>query len=279
MDHRAFSDPNTKCTNPRGVLHLGTDFTGHFHPWGCRKRWAACVRWTYYPRLPQNVSDMGLEINDFESAREHAVFPSRSIPWPSCGRIGGIPPRRSGRLTSRLAVCVQGARCLVLRYAIGRRWGRDRDPRGFCIARRGAACGFAGLVLLSRAWLAISRQIAAEPEPTTRPLACILALWSGPLLVAPPMFSNDIYSYAAQGELVSHHINPYLYGPGSWVRRHSPRWPRASGSTHLPRTGRCSAASRGRPSTSPAITCSFPLFSCACWRSWAWSSSRPFSRR
>jgi len=28
------------------------------------------------------------------------------------------------------------------------------------------------------------------------------------------MFSNDIYDYAAQGELVSHHINPYVYGPG-----------------------------------------------------------------
>jgi len=33
------------------------------------------------------------------------------------------------------------------------------------------------------------------------------------LLVAP-LFSNDAYSYAAQGELMSHHINPYLYGPG-----------------------------------------------------------------
>jgi hypothetical protein len=28
------------------------------------------------------------------------------------------------------------------------------------------------------------------------------------------MFSNDVYNYAAQGEMVSHHINPYLYGPG-----------------------------------------------------------------
>jgi hypothetical protein len=28
------------------------------------------------------------------------------------------------------------------------------------------------------------------------------------------MFSNDIYDYAAQGELVSRHIDPYVYGPG-----------------------------------------------------------------
>jgi alpha-1,6-mannosyltransferase len=32
--------------------------------------------------------------------------------------------------------------------------------------------------------------------------------------VAPPLFSRDVYSYAGQGEMVSHHISPYLYGPG-----------------------------------------------------------------
>src|ERR1019366_2825425 len=75
-------------------------------------------------------------------------------------------------------------------------------------------CGFAGIVLLSRAWLTISRRIAREPEPNSRCLVYILSFWSTPLLIAPPMFSNDIYSYAAQGEMVSHHISPYLYGPG-----------------------------------------------------------------
>jgi hypothetical protein len=34
-----------------------------------------------------------------------------------------------------------------------------------------------------------------------------------PLLLAPPLFSRDVYTYAAQGEMVSHHINPYSYGP------------------------------------------------------------------
>ena len=28
-----------------------------------------------------------------------------------------------------------------------------------------------------------------------------------------PLFSKDAHSYAAQGELMTHHINPYLYGP------------------------------------------------------------------
>ncbi len=104
------------------------------------------------------------------------------------------------------------------------------------------ACGFIGLVLLSRAWLTIVRRMAREPESHLGPLACILALWSAPLLVAPPMFSNDIYSYAAQGEMVSHHISPYLYGPGVlgatpfaslaqgvWINTPSPYGPLFSG--------------------------------------------------
>jgi alpha-1,6-mannosyltransferase len=76
------------------------------------------------------------------------------------------------------------------------------------------AGGFAGVVLICRSWLAIHHSLAREGETRTRWLALILAGWSVPLLIAPPMFSDDIYSYAAQGEMVSHHINPYLYGPG-----------------------------------------------------------------
>ena len=33
------------------------------------------------------------------------------------------------------------------------------------------------------------------------------------MLVIAPLFSRDVYSYAAQGEMVSHHMSPYLYGP------------------------------------------------------------------
>jgi alpha-1,6-mannosyltransferase len=75
-------------------------------------------------------------------------------------------------------------------------------------------CGFTGIVLLCRAWVEIARRVARETGQNPAPLGRVLALWSLPLLVAPPMFSNDIYSYAAQGEMVSHHISPYLYGPG-----------------------------------------------------------------
>ncbi len=39
------------------------------------------------------------------------------------------------------------------------------------------------------------------------------ALWALPMLVVAPLFSRDVYSYAAQGEMVSRHLNPYLNGP------------------------------------------------------------------
>jgi alpha-1,6-mannosyltransferase len=74
--------------------------------------------------------------------------------------------------------------------------------------------GFAGILLLCRAWLSVVGDVSRATEQRTGRLGAILALWAIPLLVAPPMFSNDIYDYAGQGELVSRHINPYLYGPG-----------------------------------------------------------------
>ena len=55
------------------------------------------------------------------------------------------------------------------------------------------------------------------------------AVWVVPLLVAPPLFSRDVYSYAAQGEMVTHGITPYQYGPstlgaGPFVTNVDPLW-------------------------------------------------------
>jgi hypothetical protein len=38
-------------------------------------------------------------------------------------------------------------------------------------------------------------------------------MWAAPMVVAPPLFSRDVFSYAAQGEMTSLKISPYLYGP------------------------------------------------------------------
>ncbi len=60
----------------------------------------------------------------------------------------------------------------------------------------------------------------------------VLAWWSLPLLFAPPIFSHDAYSYAAQGWLIHNGFNPYQaspsYLPGpfadqvAWMWRYTP---------------------------------------------------------
>ncbi len=72
---------------------------------------------------------------------------------------------------------------------------------------------YGGMLLLVKVWYDLARQLARRPGVRVRSLAIVGAIWILPLLVAPPLFSRDVYSYAAQGEMVSHHISPYLYGP------------------------------------------------------------------
>ncbi len=73
---------------------------------------------------------------------------------------------------------------------------------------------YGGLVLFMRVWYGLIRTLSQIKGVPVRKLVMVLALWIAPLLLAPPLFSRDIYSYAAQGEMMSHHISPYHYGPG-----------------------------------------------------------------
>ncbi len=69
----------------------------------------------------------------------------------------------------------------------------------------------AGLGLMAWAWLTVGRQVMAGLRP---PLLRMAAYWSAPLLLIPPLFSRDAWSYAAQGALVAKGYNPYDVGPG-----------------------------------------------------------------
>ena len=75
-------------------------------------------------------------------------------------------------------------------------------------------CVYGGLLLLTVAWLRLLRVTAARPGIPVRRVVGVLAVWMVPLLLAPPLFSRDVYSYAGQGEMVSHQVNPYHYGTG-----------------------------------------------------------------
>ena len=75
------------------------------------------------------------------------------------------------------------------------------------------AAVYGGLLLLIRVWWGMTRLYARCPGVAIKKMMWVFVLWSLPMLVIAPLFSRDAYSYAAQGEMVSHHMNPYLYGP------------------------------------------------------------------
>ena len=77
----------------------------------------------------------------------------------------------------------------------------------------GLVAVYGGLVLLARTWYGLWKTLLRRPGVPVRYLGMMLALWAVPMLVVAPLFSRDVFSYAAQGEMVSRHINPYNYGP------------------------------------------------------------------
>ncbi|MHB2029698.1 MAG: polyprenol phosphomannose-dependent alpha 1,6 mannosyltransferase MptB, partial [Acidimicrobiales bacterium] len=72
---------------------------------------------------------------------------------------------------------------------------------------------YGGLLLLMRVWLRLAEVMKLHAGVALKNLWWMLALWSTPMIVAPPLFSRDVFSYAAQGEMTAHNISPYLYGP------------------------------------------------------------------
>jgi len=72
---------------------------------------------------------------------------------------------------------------------------------------------YGGLLLLMRVWLRLAEVMKLHAGASLKQLWWTLALWSVPMIVAPPLFSRDVFSYAAQGEMAAHNISPYLYGP------------------------------------------------------------------
>jgi alpha-1,6-mannosyltransferase len=79
----------------------------------------------------------------------------------------------------------------------------------------GVVAVYGGMILFVRVWFGLYQTLRLRPGVPIRQLSYMLALWLVPLLVVAPLFSRDVFSYAAQGEMMSHHINPYRYGPGT----------------------------------------------------------------
>ena len=92
---------------------------------------------------------------------------------------------------------------------------------------------YLGIAVLLGAWLETIRAARADAQIQLRQLLLVLLAWVVPVLLAPPLFSRDVYSYAAQGQMVSKGLDPYLHGPsvlgtGPFLRLVDPMWRHAA---------------------------------------------------
>jgi alpha-1,6-mannosyltransferase len=94
-------------------------------------------------------------------------------------------------------------------------FGEPINPGDTFLMLPGVVAVYGGMILFVRVWFGLVQGLRQRPGAPIRALAGMLALWIVPLLLVAPLFSRDVFSYAAQGEMMSHHINPYNYGPGT----------------------------------------------------------------
>ena len=103
-----------------------------------------------------------------------------------------------------------------------------------------------GAVMMALAWLMLGRFALGNRRMSRSQLDRTLLLWMLPLLIAPPMYSKDVYSYLAQSQI----SRDWASTPTRWAR--PPGWgsttcspcrcPACGGRRRRP-TARCSCGS------------------------------------
>lgn len=71
---------------------------------------------------------------------------------------------------------------------------------------------YAGVGMLVWAWVRLGRDVLAGTA-TAQQVTVAGVAWAAPLVLAPPLFTRDVYSYLAQGALALRGLDPYLVGP------------------------------------------------------------------
>ena len=91
-----------------------------------------------------------------------------------------------------------------------------------------------GAVMMALAWLMLGRFALGPRRMTRSQLDRTLMLWIAPLLIAPPMYSKDVYSYLAQSQIARIGLNPYQVGPApgwAWTMCSPSRYPACGADT------------------------------------------------
>lgn len=70
---------------------------------------------------------------------------------------------------------------------------------------------FTGLAFMVVSWVRLGR-LVLRGEAGGRIVALAAAAWTAPLIIAPPLYSRDVYSYLAQGAVALRGFDPYVHG-------------------------------------------------------------------
>ena len=135
------------------------------------------------------------------------------------GAVGSSILTCVGALAGRLAVTPYLAGWMLIRTT-------GKVPGDTALA---TGISMLGLLLLTWAWVQIGRPSHhASDRERLRTMRRAIVAWSAPLLIAPPLFSGDGWSYAATGLMVGRGLSPYEGGPvalgGPIVAAVNARW-------------------------------------------------------
>ncbi|MGH3855314.1 MAG: polyprenol phosphomannose-dependent alpha 1,6 mannosyltransferase MptB [Pseudonocardiaceae bacterium] len=77
------------------------------------------------------------------------------------------------------------------------------------------ALAYTGIIMVVLAWLWLGALATPGRARLLRraQLDRTMLMWAAPLLVTPPMFSRDVYSYLAQSAMINRGLDPYVLGP------------------------------------------------------------------
>ena len=138
-------------------------------------------------------------------------------------------PVQSGYFTQRPWIALlQGfiGSTMILVGSVGVGWIANGSPmirNSLVIALRTEGAGVMvstilltlGTMVLLRSWLRLGQRLSGWGRGSLRPVVLAVAAWGGPLLLAVPIFSRDVYAYSGQGRLMEEGLNPYTDGISS----------------------------------------------------------------
>ena len=132
-----------------------------------------------------------------------------SAPEPPARRVGPLPLWIAVGTLGAAAMVVTGSGIGSIPHPAGDHWWFT-VPVGTGIA---AHLGFyASVAVLGAGWVGVG--VHAYRGRLSVPTAWIvLVVWGLPFFLGAPLFSRDLYSYVAQGQLAHHGFNPYVVAP------------------------------------------------------------------